>query len=98
MKDSDKLPAQLDPLTKLSNFKAYLLVAAQRTGTELNSFDEIIIDVYSEFPKLKDSELKQALRNGGLGMYGKTYKLTAQDVCIWIRKYLEEKRPKPLLF
>ena len=98
MSDSKNLPTQLDPQTAQSNFKAYLAVACQRTGTEINDFNSIIVDVCNEFPKLKDHELKQAMRNGGLGKYGKTYKMTTQDVCMWIRKYLEDKKPKPLLF
>jgi hypothetical protein len=29
------------------------------------------------------------LRNGGLGKYGRTYKLSTQEVCYWIREHIK---------
>jgi len=56
----------------------------------------MINDVITEFKNLKDSDFRIALRNGGLGKYGKTYKLTTQEVCVWIREYLRENKQKSL--
>lgn len=72
---------------KIANF---LSLAFERTGTEPFNIESMVKDVQSEFPKLKEESFKQAIRNGGLGKYGKTYKLTTQEVCIWIREYLKE--------
>lgn len=73
--------------------KQSIVVAFERTGTTpLNAeqIDSMAEDVLSEFPDITDSEIKKALRNGGLGKYGKTYKLTTQELCIWIRQYLDD--------
>lgn len=42
-----------------------------------------------------DMELKdilEAIKQGGTGRFGKTYKLNAQDFCIWIREYRKENK------
>lgn len=67
-----------------------LSFAFERTGTEPYNLDGIADDVITEFPNISENGIKSALRNGGLGKYGRTYKLTTQEVCIWIRKYLED--------
>jgi hypothetical protein len=54
----------------------------------------MINDISTEFPRLKDEDLKKAIRAGGLGKYGKTYRLSTQEVCIWIREYQKELKPK----
>lgn len=69
--------------------RAAIAVAFERTGTEPYNLDGMVKDVFSEFPKLTDEQIKKALRNGGLGVYGKTFKLTTQEICIWIRNYYD---------
>jgi hypothetical protein len=69
-----------------------IATAFERTGTEPYNIDGMIRDIYSEFPKLDEAQIKKAIRNGGLGVYGKTFKLTTQEVCIWIRNYHNEIR------
>lgn len=46
------------------------------------------------FPDLDEKYIIQALKHGSLGHYGKTYKLCAQDVCIWICEYMKT-NPEP---
>lgn len=77
--------------TRTFNIQASLLVAFERTMTEPYNIDNMVKDIMSEFPRLKDNELTLAIRNGSLGKYGKTYKLSTQEVCIWIREFLKEK-------
>lgn len=67
-----------------------LALAFERTGTEPNNLDLMIRDITTEFNNLTVEHLTQAIRNGGLGKYGRTYKLTTQEVCVWIRSYLLE--------
>lgn len=78
--------------TQQRDFKiqASILIAMQRTGTTELNIQEAIKDVTDEFRLMKDERLIQAIRNGSLGKYGKTYKLTTQVICIWIREYLKE--------
>lgn len=72
------------------NISAYLAVAFERTNTEPYNIEKISFDIVTEFPELKDEDFKKAIRSGGLGKYGKTYKLSTQEVCIWIREYKNE--------
>jgi len=77
--------------TRTFNIQTSLLVAFERTMTEPYNIDNMVKDILSEFPKLKDDDLTLAIRNGSLGKYGKTFKLSTQEVCIWIREFLKEK-------
>jgi hypothetical protein len=60
----------------------------------LDQIDSMVEDVFSEFTYLNEVDIKKALRNGGMGLYGKTYKLTTQEICIWIRTFLNENSPQ----
>ena len=76
-------------------FKSIIL-AFDRTG---NVFDSqkafsMFYDLANEFPTTKPDVIIEALRKGGLGHYGKTYKLSTQELCIWIRQHLIDERDK----
>lgn len=81
---------------KMNVIKTSLTLAFSRTGTEFDKHlaNSIYFDAVEAFPDITLDEFTQALKNGGLGMYGKTYKLTSQEVCIWIRNYLNDTRFK----
>jgi hypothetical protein len=68
-----------------------IAVAFERTSTEPFNIDNMVKDVINEFGDVQKDDIIKAIRNGGLGMYGKTYKLSTQEICIWIRSYLKEK-------
>jgi hypothetical protein len=51
----------------------------------------MINDVLTEFPRVSEDTFIKAIRNGSLGKYGKTYKLSTQDVCVWVREYRKSK-------
>lgn len=68
-----------------------IAVAFERTGTEPFNINIMVCDIQTEFSFLSDKEIQQAIRNGGLGKYGKTFKLTTQEVCIWIRQFIKER-------
>ena len=80
--------------TLQSKAMAYLAVAFDRTNTEPFNVEKMSFDIITEFPELSDEDLKKAIKNGGLGKYGKTYKLSTQEVCIWIREYIKENEIK----
>jgi hypothetical protein len=52
---------------------------------------EIILEAINEaFPTLRPEHIDAAIRKGSIGEYGKIYnRLTAQEICIWIRAYME---------
>jgi hypothetical protein len=74
-----------------------IAVAIERTKTEPFNIQPMAQDILSEFPKISNDEFTLAIRNGSLGKYGKTYKLSTQEVCFWIREYLKEKNKKTLV-
>lgn len=69
---------------------ASLALASERTRCELKHPNNIIRDVFQEFSSMSAKDISEALKNGSLGLYGKTYKLSTQEVCIWIREYKKE--------
>jgi len=73
-------------------FRESMLLAFERTGSELFDIENLITDVLQEFKGIKQDELKESLRRGSLGHYGVTYKLTIQVVCYWIISYRESKK------
>lgn len=72
--------------------KEALIIAADRVGVNGDRLHSIYNDVISEHKDLLIDDFVKALRNGGMGHYGRTYKFTTQEVSIWIRTYLEEKK------
>lgn len=83
---------QLEVQTLKHNLKEYLALALERTQTEPFNLDKTVNDITKEFPYLKDEDYMMALRFGGLGKYGRTYKFSTQEVCIWIREYIKGKK------
>jgi hypothetical protein len=80
-----------EAITRISNLQASILIAFERTLTEPYNIENMVKDIISEFPRTNPDEIVKAIRSGSLGKYGKTYKLSTQEVCIWIREYLKEK-------
>jgi len=86
-----KLPQELENQTIEFNLQTSLLLAIERTNTPIFDTSNTIKDIISEFPKMKIEDIQKAIRGGSLGKYGKTYKFSTQEVCIWIREYQKEK-------
>ena len=82
---------QLEATELEDNLKASLVVVMQRLDMEFSNINATIYDIVNEFHYLKLKDVIQALRNGSLGNYGRTYKLSTQEVCIWIRKFTDTK-------
>lgn len=85
---------QLDNNIQTLNLKAYIGLSFERLALEPFNIDKMVNDVLNEFPKLTDDDFKKAIRNGSLGKYGRTFRLSTQEVCIWIRQY-ENEKPNP---
>ena len=87
----NKLLRQLDPMVLEDELKRSLVLVMQRLNTELPNVNDTIADIASEFPYLKLQDIINSLRKGSLGNYGRTYKLSTQEICVWIRKNTENK-------
>lgn len=67
-------------------------ISYKRVGVKL-SLQEMISSasyIHEMFPTINSEDLIQALKNGASGMYGKTFKMCDQEICMWITKYLKE--------
>jgi len=92
-------------MRKAENVIDLIPIALDRTGCELSGSLQLKMaeDICKEFPKVKIDVIKSAMRKGGLGYFGSTYKLTTQEVCIWIREEIiyrqshnSDGTPKPI--
>lgn len=74
---------------KINNLKLSIAFAFERTRSEPFDIAEMVRDILTEFPRLQSERITEALRNGSLGKYGRTFRLSTQEVCYWIREYLK---------
>lgn len=58
---------------------------------EFKNIDNTINDICTEFGFCKLSDIKDAIRKGSLGKYGRSFRLNTQEVCYWIREHRKEK-------
>lgn len=83
--------SEVEILDYNSNLKVSLVLALQRTNTQVVNLENMIKDIEQEFYFLNIKDLQKAIRYGSLGKYGRTFRFSTQEVCIWIREYLKEK-------
>lgn len=74
---------------KINNLKLSIAFAFERTRSEPFKIDGMVGDILSEFPKLPSEKITEAIRNGSLGKYGRTFRLSTQEVCYWIREHIK---------
>ena len=63
---------------------------------ELKNLDTCIEDIASEFNYLNLWQIKEAIRLGSMGKYGRSFRLSTQEICYWIREFLKENNKKNL--
>ena len=97
MKNLTTLQQKSEIATREFNLKNSLAVAFERTNTAPFNLDKLVSDVLSEFPRVSNEDITLALRSGSLGKYGRTFKLSTQEVCFWIREYQKSKTKKSLI-
>lgn len=67
--------------------KASLLVCFDRLSVEPKSIDDLVDDIRGCYPDTKTNEITEAIKNGAMGMYGRTYRFSFQEVSIWIMEH-----------
>lgn len=86
------------PQTSESNIQTYkkteviklsMALAIERTNTPAFNVDNLVGDVLDEFKGVSVNIITEAIKKGSLGSYGKTYKLSTQEVCIWVREHIK---------
>ena len=67
--------------------------AYERVGIESDEKNIIntVVFIKDEFSDLKLNQFIEALKNGASGKYGRTYRMSPQEICIWIREYKKQK-------
>ena len=71
--------------------KTQLSLAMQKTDCEIKNIDWLISDIVSEFGNKKTIDILEAIKQGSIGKFGISFKLTTQVVGYWINQYLKEK-------
>lgn len=52
----------------------------------------IINDIRACYPDLQTKYITEAIKQGSMGVYGRTYRFSFQEVSIWIREYKKNNR------
>lgn len=74
-----------------TKLKIQLALAMQKTDCEIKNIDWLINDIVSEFGNKKTIDILEAIKQGSIGKFGISFKLTTQVVGYWINQYLKEK-------
>ena len=85
---------QLETQVSEDDIKQSLVIAMDRIGMDFKNIDATTKDISQEFRLCTLKQIREALRLGSLGNYGRTYKLSTQEVCVWIRSYLKDNKSK----
>ena len=72
-----------------NTLKASIGLAFERVNLPVFKIDDLSKDVLSEFKGKDINLITEAIKKGSLGLYGRTYRMSTQEVCIWIREYLK---------
>lgn len=70
------------------------MVAFNRVNVEPDRVLGIAEDIVKTFPSVNENDLVEAIRRGALGEFGRTYRMSTQEVCIWIREYIKSRIEK----
>ena len=89
--------SNINDLSEIPQIKIELIHAYRRTGFEFDAdMDVFYEDLKTIFKGTSINSVIKAIENGSTGKYGRTYKMSFQEVCVWIRCYIEGCGPKDL--
>lgn len=87
-------PNQLEKTTPIyKELVASVAIAFERVGLSpegVQIIDNIANDINKKYRGIELKHLTQAIKNGAMGDYGRTYRMSTQEVSIWIREYIKE--------
>ena len=93
MNNSKQLQTKSDLTTQafknIEVIKQSMALAFERTNLPVFDIDNLSNDILKEFENKDINLITSAIRNGSLGVYGRTYRMSTQEVCIWVREYLK---------
>ena len=65
-----------------------IVLAFERVNILPENVISIANDVRLAFPKYTTDELTTAIRKGSFGEFGRTYRMSTQEICIWVREHV----------
>jgi hypothetical protein len=77
-------------IQKCKKLSLSVSLAFERVGLEPKRVEEISKDIVYKFNNVEEKHIIQAIKNGALGDYGRTFRMSTQEVSIWIKKFIEE--------
>ncbi len=81
--NNNKLSLQVTPL------KIEIAKAMKITNSKELDISHTAECILKRFQKTPIEAITKALEEGSFGEYGKTFKLSTQEICIWIKEYLK---------
>tara|TARA_R110000868_G_scaffold14021_1_gene65427 strand:+ start:19650 stop:19970 length:321 start_codon:yes stop_codon:yes gene_type:complete len=91
MNNSNKLQTKLETDTQTYNniLKSSLALAFERTNLPAFNIDNLVNDISNKYKNLPNEIMLTAIKKGALGEFGRTYRMSTQEVCIWINEHLK---------
>ena len=69
--------------------KQSIALAFERTNLPAFNIDNLVNDVNIKFINLPNEIILTAIKKGALGDFGRTYRMSTQEICIWINEHLK---------
>ena len=75
------------------SLKASLILCYDKLNLPIESIslvDNLTKYIRSGYPDVPTANITDAIKNGAMGRYGRTYRFSYQEVSIWIQEYKKE--------
>ena len=80
---------QLEKETQIcKTINASVILAFERVGLDPKNVEGISNDIIKKFKGIHLKHITNAIKNGALGDYGRTYRMSTQEISIWIKQYI----------
>jgi hypothetical protein len=78
---------------EIEELKAMFTYVEERVDLRLKYHHSTAADLLAEFgDQLTKNEFREALWNGSMGYYGRTHRLSTQELFIWVQQYVNDKQ------
>lgn len=84
-----KLENQIQTYKRDELLKQSIALAFERTNLPAFNIDNLVNDISNKYKNLPNEIMLTAIKRGALGEFGRTYRMSTQEVCIWVNKHLE---------
>lgn len=85
---------QKTQICKVKQLSQSIVLAFKRVNVQPERVLDIAEDIVKTFPTIDEKDLIEAVKRGALGEFGRTYRMSTQEVCIWVREYIKSTSEK----